>query len=394
MKAKLTSRMVAAIAPADKDVFAWDTMAPGFGVKVTPAGTRRYFVFYRIGGKQRRPNIGTHGAITCEDAREIAREWLLAVAKGKDPAIDKTARQAMPTMRDLKDRYMEEWAHVRKKPRSANNDRILWERHILPKMGDRHVAAVRRSEIDGLMADMRNHPHNANRARALLSKAFNLAEAWEIIPQGSNPVRHSPPFPVRKRKRRLAPAELHRLGEVLGEAEREGWFETDVVNLIRLLLFTGARLREIMHARWDWVNWHTGTLELPDSKTGEKAIMLSRPAMAVIMALKRKGAFLFPGRRRNKPLVNPNGPWKKIRARAGLPGLRLHDLRRTFATTAAGGGIGLPIIGALLGHSQAQTTQGYIDLLDDPIRDAADISADRIAAWMGASAIAFASEWP
>ena len=156
---------------------------------------------------------------------------------------------------------------------------------------------------------------------------------------------------------------------------------------IRLLILTGARLREILHLRWEHVDLERGLLFLPDSKTGKKAIVLNAPAMAVLAGLPRIGAYVVAGQAAGtdseKPRADLNKPWRAIRKRAGLDGVRIHDLRHTHASIGAGAGLGLPIIGKLLGHTKASTTQRYAHLDNDPLRRASENIGGRIAAAMG-----------
>ena len=157
---------------------------------------------------------------------------------------------------------------------------------------------------------------------------------------------------------------------------------------IRLLLFTGCRLREILHLRWENVDLERGLLFLPDSKSGRKTVILNAPAMAVLTGLKRIGSYVVPGDGPEKPRADLKRPWEAVARRAGLEGVRLHDLRHTYASFGAGGGLGLPIIGKLLGHTQASTTQRYAHLDNDPLRRAAESIGGRIKAAMDGKASA------
>ena len=149
---------------------------------------------------------------------------------------------------------------------------------------------------------------------------------------------------------------------------------------IRLLLFTGCRLREILHLKWEQVDLERGLLFLADSKTGRKTVILNAPALAVLTRLDRLGSYVVPGDDPEKPRADLKRPWEAVARRAGLDGVRLHDLRHTYASFGAGGGLGLPIIGKLLGHTQASTTQRYAHLDADPLRRASEAIGGRIAA--------------
>jgi integrase len=146
------------------------------------------------------------------------------------------------------------------------------------------------------------------------------------------------------------------------------------------LLFTGCRLREILHLRWEHVDLERGCLFLPESKSGRKTVILSAPALAVLNALERIGPYVVPGDDPEQQRHDLKRPWDAVTKRAGLTGVRLHDLRHTYASFGAGGGLGLPIIGRLLGHVQVATTARYAHLDNDPLRRASEAIARRIAA--------------
>jgi integrase len=202
-----------------------------------------------------------------------------------------------------------------------------------------------------------------------------MAERWGMRPDGLNPCRHVPRYREHRRQRFLSSAELARLGEVLAAAEREDVLHPSVVPAIRLLIFTGARRGEILGLRWQYVNWERQCLDLPDSKTGPKTIHLNPPALDVLSALADRrpdgAAWVLPGRVAGQPLSKLNYAWGRIRQRAELDNVRLHDLRHGFASVAAALHTSLPIIGALLGHTQPSTTARYAHLSADPLQEAA-----------------------
>jgi integrase len=211
---------------------------------------------------------------------------------------------------------------------------------------------------------------------------MNLAEVWRMRPNGSNPCRHIKKYRENKRERYLSEAELARLGEALTEVDQDGTVMPSAVAAIRLLIFTGARLSEILTLRWDYVE-HS-YLRLPDSKTGAKVIYLNPPASELLARLPRivDNPYVIPGNKPGARLVNLQKPWRLIRARAGLEDVRIHDLRHTFASIGAASGLSLPMIGKLLGHTQAATTERYAHLADDPVRAASEAIGQRIDAAM------------
>jgi integrase len=231
---------------------------------------------------------------------------------------------------------------------------------------------------------------------------YAFASRAGIVPENTNPARGVDKFKESRRERFLTGEELERLGSAIREAETTGipWvvdetkptakhvpksaritrISPSAAAALRLLLFTGCRLREILHLRWEHFDAERGCLFLPDSKTGRKTIILNAPALAVLNALERAGPYVVPGDNPERPRHDLKRPWEAVTRRAVLDGVRLHDLRHTYASFGAGGGLGLPIIGKLLGHAQAATTARYAHLDDHPLRRASESIASRIAA--------------
>jgi integrase len=383
---KLTKRFVEALEPAtDGDVVAWDSELPGFGVRVWPSGKRTYILKYRTReGRQRKVTIGQHGLITAEQARVEALRQLSASKLGQDPALNRLEARKAPAMADLAERYIREHAAPKKRPGSAKGDETLLRLHILPRLGAMKVAAIGRQDISRLHHSMQERPGAANRTLALLSKMLNLAEKWGLRPDGSNPCRHVQRFRENKTERFLSHEELARLGEALSEAERAGTEMPSVVPAIRLLLLTGCRLSEVLTLRWTSVDFENQCIRLSESKTGAKTVYLSTPALDVLRAIPRQpeNPFVIRGDHPGSHLVNLRKPWYRIRARAGLHDVRIHDLRHSFASVAATGGASLPMIGKLLGHSQPATTARYAHLAADPVRQMNEDVGQRIAGAM------------
>jgi integrase len=260
---------------------------------------------------------------------------------------------------------------------------------IIPKLGTAKAKDVRRSEVARLHRQLKATPYQANRVLAVLSALYAFAGKRGFVAEGFNPVRGVERYREQGRERFLTVEELERIGAAILEAETTGipW-SVDVMApkakhlakpedrftrinphaaaAIRLLLLTGARLREILHLRWEHIDFERAMLFLPDSKTGRKPILLNAPAMEVIASLPRASAYVIAGKDPGKPRADLHRPWMLIAERAGLGDVRIHDLRHTFASFGAGSGLGLPMIGKLLGHRQAATTQRYAHLDNDP----------------------------
>jgi integrase len=213
---------------------------------------------------------------------------------------------------------------------------------------------------------------------------LNLAERWGLRPDGSNPCRHVERYREAKRERFLSEAELGRLGAALAAGEQSGAEEPAVVAALRLLVFTGCRMGEVLNLRWADVDLERRCLNLADSKTGARTVTLNAPALEVLAGLERRSEWVIPGRDPRQPLVNLAKPWGRIRDAAKLEGVRVHDLRHSFASVAAGSGHSLLIIGGLLGHRQPTTTKRYAHLSDDPLRAASEAVGERIAAALAA----------
>ena len=206
-----------------------------------------------------------------------------------------------------------------------------------------------------------------------------------LRPDGSNPCRHVKRFREERRERFLSDAEYQRLGVTLREIERDGSETASAVAAVRLLMLTGCRLSEIQKLRWEHVDLERGELRLPETKTGAKVVHLGEPAIAVLRGLKGQDGnpWVIAGRKPGSHLTDLQHPWRRIRARAGLDDVRIHDLRHSFASGGLLVGEGLPMIGKLLGHTQVQTTARYAHLANDPVKSAANRIAARIAAVAG-----------
>ncbi|HEY6322449.1 MAG TPA: integrase arm-type DNA-binding domain-containing protein [Thermoanaerobaculia bacterium] len=316
-------------APATGELKVWDTSLRGFVLRVRASGSRRFVVEWKRGGRKRRLTLGVYGPVTVDQAREMARQVLARVARGEDPAADRAAEKHAPTVADLSRRYLDHHAGPKKKASSAAGDERLLRLYILPALGKRKVTSITTKDVADLHHELRSKPFQANRLLALLSKMLNLAETWGLRPIHSNPCSHVERYKEPKRERFLSPAEQTKLGEALAEAEDDGSEDPAAILAIRLLLLTGARRNEILTLRWEYVDLNAGLLKLPDSKTGPKSVPLGPAAVALLAALPRVegNPYVVPGRRPGNRFKGLHRPWARIRERAGLPDLRLHDIR-------------------------------------------------------------------
>lgn len=382
---KLSKRLVEGAEVKPAEYMLWDGDIPGFGVRILPSGRRSYFVQYRVGTRSRRFSLGPHGVLTAEQARNLAVQALAAVAAGGDPAEGRKARREAITVRELADRFDREHIAVRVKESTAKEYRRNLRRFILPALGRLRVEEVTRADVARFHHDLRHIPYQANRNIEIVSKMFSLAEMWGLRPDGSNPRRHLRKYSELKRERFLSASELRRLGEVLNEMESERVEPQSAITAVRLLLLTGCRLAEIMKLRWEEVDVPAGILRLPDSKTGAKAVQVGQAALEILGSAERRpfNSHVITGTLPGKALSDLQPFWRRLRTRAGLKDVRIHDLRHTFASVAVASGQGLPMIGKLLGHSQVQTTARYAHLAGDPVRTAANDVSSSIAAELG-----------
>jgi integrase len=386
---KLTKRTVEAAEVKASEHFLWDDEVPGFGLRVLPSGRKGFVVQYRAGRRPRRISLGPSTVLTCEQARTRAITIIAAVRNGEDPAAKRDADRQAITVAELAERFDREHIALRLKESTAKSYRRYLERHILPAVGRLRVTEVTRADIAQFHHDLRHIRYDANRCLEVVSKMFNLAEVWGLRPDGTNPRKHIKKYPEEKRERFLSAGELRRLGEVLREMEQEGVELPSAIAAVRLLMLTGCRLGEIMRLKWEYVDFSSRALRLPDSKTGAKVVHLGQPVLEVLKAIEQieDNPWVINGTLPGAPLYDLQPFWQRVRARAGLKDVRIHDLRHTFASTAVAAGQGLPIIGKLLGHTQVQTTARYAHLAADPVRTAADQVSGEIAALLGEKAV-------
>ena len=415
-KLKIDRRSVEALSVGD---VVYDTRLVGFGARRSSVGIS-YWIEYRPspGGRgvpKRRMVIGRDGPeFRADRARAQAEKLLAQVRLGEDPAGDRSAKRVAESVEDVVSEYRVHLASVRKAKTLASFDSIA-RKYLIPSLGTKPAAQVVRADVARMHRSIgQTHPTTANRTVAWLKAAYAHSIRTGRLPAScQNPASGLTLNREQRRERYLSEEEYKRLGATLALAESEGlpWATDDkkqtkqlpkgahttkldpaAVGAIRLLLLTGARLREILLLEWQMVDLDRGLIFLPDSKTGRKTLVLGGAALAVLRGLPRVCPYVIPG----APTLGPNGtvvyrpradlkkPWARVTQHAKLDGLRLHDLRHSFASIGAGAGMGLPIIGALLGHADSKTTARYAHLDAGPLRRASDaISASISAALSG-----------
>jgi integrase len=410
---KLTKRAVDALKPRAKPYVAFDGDVNGFGVRVMPSGVKTYVLEYRpgAGGRgtaKKRLTLGRHGTVTAEQARKAALDALARIRLGEDPQAEKSLRRASLTIGGLVDAFISEHVEKKCKPRTAEAHEIALRR-LRGAHGNLKAEALTRPQLATLHSKFKDSPFAANRFLAVISKCFAWGAGRGLLPEGHvNPARGIERYKEHSRERFLTSEELSRLGDALREGETIGLpyaidesspkakhapkadkrrtkLDPFAAAAIRLLILTGARLREILDAQWQHADFERGVIFLPDSKTGKKPIYLSAASLAILSALPRLegNPHIVAGMKDGAPRADLKKPWAAVSKAAGLPGVRIHDLRHSFASVGAGASLGLPIIGKLLGHTQAATTHRYAHLDADPMRRAAETIGATIAAAMG-----------
>lgn len=393
---RITKSEVDKLTPTGKSAFYWDEALSGFGLKVSSSGAKSYIAQYRTpggrSGQTRRVTIGKHGSPwTPETARAEAKRVLGQAAQGEDPAAARSQFRQMPTVADLCDTYIADGTGT-KKASTLATDKGRIERHIKPLLGKRKVSDVTQADIrkflksvsDGFTAsDTKTGPRGraivkggkgtASRTVGLLGGIFSYA--IELGLTASNPVHGVKRHPDKKNERFLSAEELGCLGTGLREAETQG-VNAKALNIIKLLVFTGARRGEIEGLQWSEVDFQGRRLKLADSKTGQKAMPLNSAAHEVLAALQEQAAeksgFVFPASKGGGHYLGTPRIWSILRRRIGMEDVRLHDLRHSFASVGVVNGAPLMVVGALLGHANYSTTQRYAHLANDPLAAASE----------------------
>lgn len=395
------------LAPSRGQTLLWDTDVKGFALRVTPGGAKSFLLDYRADGRQRRITIGSFPDWSVQAARTAAKKLKKDVDGGLDPMEQRHAGRLAPTLHDVWERYQIE--HLpRKAVRAQADERSMWQKIILPRLGKLKIRSIDADHIDELHRDVTNvrgTPVRANRVVEVLRRALNLAIRWKWLTD--NPASGVRKNIEEKRNRFLDRTEIAALAQALNEHS-----EPVSANAIKLLMLTGARRGEVLGATWDMFDLENGIWTKPSAHTKQRRIHrvpLSGPALRLLAEIKDASAhtaktagipasaYVFPGHD-GKPLTDVKRSWTTICRKAGLavqvrkidrngrpakgkdgqpsliwqPNVRIHDLRHSFASILVSAGASLPLIGQMLGHTQVQTTQRYAHLFDDPMRDAAE----------------------
>ncbi len=359
--------------PAGKrQLVVFDTEIRGFGVRVVEGGTKSYVLDYRIAGKQRRLTIGRIGEWTLSAARDRAAELRREIDKGRDPLDPIFAIERVYTFRDAWDRYEKDYL-PKLAQRVQKNVKSRIERHVLPEIGAKAVKDVNFGDVEKIHHVI-EAKYEANRTVETITRIFNLAVKWGWIER--NPAKGIEKHDEQPRQDYLEPDEIRRLLEVLEE-------ETSVqADIAKVLLLTGARFGEVARMRWGQLNLHTGIWTKPAATTKQRRmhrVPLSAAVLDVIKARKAGASeWVFPNPETGEPFTHIRKTWAAACKAAKVRQVRIHDTRHSFASLLASGGASLQVVGNMLGHTVAQTTQRYAHLYDDALKTAAETVATNV----------------
>lgn len=362
----------------------WDSELMGFGCRSQGKG-KFYILKFRVGKRQKWLTIGRHGSPWCPaSARTEAKRLLGLIAQGTDPTIERDRAKATTTVRELATGFLE---HVRARRKASTHDTYerLVRQHITPALGKYRTCDVASADVTRLHDQMSDTPSQANLVYRVLHTMFQFAEKRGVIPKGTNPVHGAvEKYEEKPRERYLTAEEFKRLGMALDQFRDEF---PDVVNVVALLALTGCRKSEVLSLKWEYINTEAGIAQLPDSKTGKKVVYLNAAALELLQAICRgeQTGYIFPGRNEGH-LTAVAKPWDRIRKSAGMPDLRMHDLRHAFASIAVSNGLTLHVTGGLLGHRDSKSTQRYSHLIPSNMADATNKVGTHIAGFLKTAA--------
>lgn len=436
---KLTRKLIENLVPREADFSVRDTEVVGLGVRVRPSGSKSFILTYRLGGQLRKLTLGrADDGFGLEEARDRAREKLQDVREGVDPQVEKVAERNALTVSAMIDHYMKDGPALKpnKKASSWETNRTLFDCHVRPLLGRRLARDLTRLDVAKFQLDVsqgktarnektgyrkRSRVTGGKRVAALavvtLGAAYEFAILTDLLK--TNPTKGVERFQTVRRERYLSDREIAAISEALAQFEREDERHSVMADSVRLLILTGCRKSEILSLRWDFVDWEIGCLRLPESKTGAKTVPLADAAVALlrwrwdesrppeptrghnsgdVTSETVRSPFVLPALKGDGHFVGLPHLWTKVKARAdkilrikaaeagkdsrdvrSLLNVRLHDLRHSFASFAIADGASLFMVGKVLGHKQARTTEIYAHLSDDPLKQVANRAAARLA---------------
>ena len=378
---KITKRFLDSAAIKEKPYDVWDNEVKGLIVTIFSTGRKTFsFRYYDDDKKNQRIKIGIFGNITCETAREIAKGLAGDLAKGidikKQKETAKTHRKALTSFTDFFEKFTKNHRLVHHKPSTIKGGEYMVKLYILPFFGEKILEHILTTDILEFKEVLRKVPGSYNKCFVLLHKAFELSELWGFRQKNSNPCRGIQKYPENKKERFLNIEELKKLEDILEDEENLQLKSLYVLGAIRMIMYTGCRMNEILTLRWKDVYLEERYIHLVDSKTGERFVPLNTSAKKVLDRMEKKAGnpYIFcGGREGNHHVVNIEKAWQKIRNKANLNDVRIHDLRHSFASFALKQGLDLYQIAKLLGHKNIRTTTRYAHLAREDLIKASDL---------------------
>ncbi|GAO97502.1 tyrosine recombinase XerD [Caedimonas varicaedens] len=370
MMPKLTNKLIDASLTKQKDYIVWDDEVKGFGCRILPTGYKTYVFFYTspLTRKYSYLKIGIHGNISADVARKKAKNLSTDIVNGLDPKEQKKALQIKEqhflSFEDFFEIFRQKYILEKHKPSTIHRDEHRINKYILPFFGKKKIGAIIQDDVISFVSSMKHARGNCNKCLILLSTAFNQAEKWGYREKNTNPCQGVEKSPDKKMERFLSKEEYERLERILSEQEKISHSSPYTIAAIRMLLYTGCRCGEILTLKWSDVFMEEGYIHLQDSKTGAKTFPLNSKAIDLLKNLKKDSAnlYVFHGKTPGSHLSKIETTWHKVRHLAGIPDVRIHDLRHSFASFALKKGVDLYTVSKLLGHKNIATTTRYAHL--------------------------------
>ena len=369
---KLTKKLIDSSVGKGKDYVVWDDEIKGFGCRIYASGYKTYIFQYRAPATQKNSylKIGVHGNYTVELARDKAKKLCADIAHGIDPKEKKKAevvkKQQSLSFEEFWQIFTEKYIKGIHKPSTINRNSSRIKNYILPFFGKKSMSDINRQDILNFQDSLSHIKGTCSKCLILLTTAFNQAELWEYIQPNTNPCKGVSKHPDKKMERYLSVEELIRLEQTLSERTTMGIASPYTLAAFRLIIYSGCRLGEVLSLKWEDVDFNDSCLRLKDSKTGKRTIPLNDSAIEVLHNVQKQedNPYVFCGNKKGTHLVTVQKTWDRIRKKAGISDVRIHDLRHSFASFMIKNGVSLFEVSKLLGHSNIATTMRYAHLSD------------------------------